>query len=79
MLLLYPGELYRLLGASSYFSPILMCFFPIKDLGESLVSSIPTDFLYLLLLVRCKKITNVAFVIADPFYKKMWAGVPPLM
>jgi hypothetical protein len=23
--------------------------------------------------------SNVAFVIADPFYKKMWAGVPPLM
>jgi hypothetical protein len=23
--------------------------------------------------------TNVAFVIADPFYKKIWAGVPPLM
>jgi hypothetical protein len=26
-----------------------------------------------------KKLTNVAFVIADPFYKKIWAGVPPLM
>ena len=26
-----------------------------------------------------KKITNVALVIADPFYKKIWAGVPPLM
>jgi hypothetical protein len=25
------------------------------------------------------KLTNVAFVIADPFYKKIWAGVPPLM
>jgi hypothetical protein len=24
-----------------------------------------------------KKLTNVAFVIADPFYKKIWAGVPP--
>jgi hypothetical protein len=23
--------------------------------------------------------TNVAFVIADPFYKQIWAGVPPLM
>jgi hypothetical protein len=26
-----------------------------------------------------KKITNVALVIADPFYKNIWAGVPPLM
>jgi hypothetical protein len=26
-----------------------------------------------------KKLTNVAFVIADPFYKRIWAGVPPLM
>jgi hypothetical protein len=24
-------------------------------------------------------LTNVAFVIADPFYKKIWAGVTPLM
>lgn len=31
-----------------------MCFFPIKDLSKILVSSIPTDFLYLLLLVRCE-------------------------
>jgi hypothetical protein len=27
---------------------------------------------------NCVK-TNAAFVIADPFYKKIWAGVPPLM
>jgi hypothetical protein len=26
-----------------------------------------------------KKITNVALVIADPFSKNIWAGVPPLM
>jgi hypothetical protein len=26
-----------------------------------------------------KKLTNVAFIIADPFYKKIWAGVPTLM
>ena len=24
-----------------------------------------------------QKITNVALVIADPLFKKMWAGVPP--
>jgi hypothetical protein len=29
--------------------------------------------------VKLKKLTNVAFVIADPFYKTIWAGVPPLM
>jgi hypothetical protein len=26
-----------------------------------------------------KKITNVALVIADPFSKKIWGGVAPLM
>jgi hypothetical protein len=26
-----------------------------------------------------KKIINVALVIADPFYKKIWAKVTPLM
>jgi hypothetical protein len=26
-----------------------------------------------------KKLTNVAFVIADSFYKTNWAVVPPLM
>jgi hypothetical protein len=26
-----------------------------------------------------KKKKNVALIIADPFYKKNWAGVPPLM
>ena len=31
------------------------------------------------LITSVKKINNVAFVIADPFYKKIWAGVPPLM
>jgi hypothetical protein len=30
-------------------------------------------------LLLGKKITNVALVIADPFYRKIWAGVPPLM
>jgi hypothetical protein len=31
------------------------------------------------LIASVKKITNVALVIADPFSKKIWAGVPPLM
>jgi hypothetical protein len=31
------------------------------------------------LITPVKKITNVALVIADPFYKKIWAGVPSLM
>jgi hypothetical protein len=30
------------------------------------------------LITSVKKLTNVAFVIADPFYKKNWAGVPPI-
>jgi hypothetical protein len=30
------------------------------------------------LIASVKKITNVALVIADPFSKKIWAGVPPL-
>jgi len=31
------------------------------------------------MITSLKKLTNVALVIADPFYKKIWAGVPPLM
>jgi hypothetical protein len=48
-MLLYPGELYRLLGASSL----------APNFGQ--------------------KITNVAFVIADPLSKKIWVGVSLLM
>jgi hypothetical protein len=47
---------------------------------RQIIPEIRSEMRDLLLITSVKKkLTNVTFVIANPFYKKIWAGVPPLM